>query len=167
LGLGLDLTMGTGAVPSLGAGATLRLVVAWPHLSAQLRASAFLPRTLAVRGSEHGRAHFDAGQFGLSGCYASTPWSRFSIVGCAGGDLAWAAGHGTDIAAPGGAMGYWPRLFLEAGLRFAPLERVALRLAFEAGRALAIPRFAVAGRGVVYEPSAYGVRTSLGAELYF
>jgi hypothetical protein len=166
-GLGLDLTAGTGALPKLGTGLTLRLVLAWWRVSAHLRASAFLPRSVAVSGSESGRATFYAAQLGLAGCYDADGLWRLGFFGCVGGDFAWARGETERVLSPGGASGHWPRLFLEGGLRLALVDGLAVRLALEVGRALARPRFAVEARGVVYEPSANSARAILGADLYF
>ena len=162
-----ELSLGTGLVPHVGYGAGLRAGVERGALTLELRASLLWPQHSSVDGKAAAEATFYAGTLAADACYGSLPSRTLGLLGCAGAELAGAHGAASGVSQPGSALAFWPRLFAALAARLGLRRGVALRLEGQLTVGLAVPRYAVHGRGSVYEPENLGFRALLGAEKHF
>jgi hypothetical protein len=167
LAAGTELVAGSGGVPGVGFGAGARAFMEVSGTLLELRMAVYWPKAVAIAGSDDARARFLAAQVGVAGCYGSPMEVKVGVLACGGGELAWARGKSSGVSDPDAAHAFWPRLFLGLALRAAVPRRILLRLEGQGVLALFAPRFAVGGRGAVYEPETLGFRVTLGAEKHF
>lgn len=167
LSLGFDLVASTGTVPQLGLAAQSRLALELEPSSLELRVVGFLPESEGASAAGPERIQILAAELGIAGCHSGKLAPRFGVQGCGGAEVDWLRAASSGVTEPGSATGIWPTFFLEAVARLALSERTGLRLAAQAGRAFALPRFVVTGDGIFFRPSLYTFRLGLGAELHF
>jgi hypothetical protein len=165
--VGGELSLGTGLVPRVGYGAGGRVGLERALLGLGLRVGMLAPRHADVNGKASAEATFYAGYLALDACYGSPFPRKWGALGCAGVELAGAHGSSSGVSSPGSALAFWPRVFAALALRAGLPRALALRLEGQLALGLAVPRYAVKGRGSVYEPETLGFRLLLGLDEHF
>jgi hypothetical protein len=165
-GLGVDLTLGAGTLPSLGPGLGLRARVG-QRWSVEVIATLWSPRQADSAAEPSAGGSFSAVDVGAAGCFNARSERRLAPSLCAGADLNRVAANGFGITDPGQATGYWLAGFVEGAGRWFVTPRSGVRLSLMALAAARRPQFSLAGVGPVFQPSILATRGSLGWELDF
>jgi hypothetical protein len=165
--VGVDLLAGSGALPGLAAGFGLRIAAGTAALSAELRASLWLPRSTASDNEATAGGRFYLADASAAGCARALHDQSLSPALCVGGSLVRLHGSGYGVGFPSEASAWWTAAFAEANLRARVSRGSAVRLAGAVVMSLGRPSFELAGVGHVFEPASFWLRATLGWELHF
>jgi hypothetical protein len=159
--------IGTGALPDVVPGFGLRVAAGGGALSAELRASIWLSRSIASTSDPSAGGSFTLADGAVAGCARARRDRVLSPGACVGASLVRLHGTGYGVTDPGQASAWWTSAFADASLRFRISTGNAVRLAAQLVIPLGNPNFELAGVGHVFQPASIWLRGSLGWELHF
>jgi hypothetical protein len=164
---GADVVAGSGALPGIAPGVSLRFAAAAGAFSAEVRASIWMSRSAATTSNANAGGSFDLMDAAVAGCAHARRDRRLVPGVCVGAIGLRLHGSGYGVTDPGGATAWSSAALAEANLsiRLTPLN--AVRVAAQAVAPIGRPNFALAGVGQVFEPASIWLRGLLGWELHF
>jgi hypothetical protein len=165
--IGVDVVVGSGALPGFAGAFGVRLAAGAAALSGELRGSIWPSRSIASANDRAAGGTFDLIDGSAAGCARARHDETLSPGVCAGASLVRLHGRGYGVGYPADTTAWWTAAFAEANLRarLSPLNavRVAAQVVVPVGR----PSFELAGVGQVFEPATIWLRGTLGWELHF
>jgi hypothetical protein len=164
--IGVDVMIGSGALPGLAGGFGLRVAASAAALSGELRGSVWPSRSTASVDPTKGGT-FDLIDGSAAGCARAGHDQILSPGVCAGASVVRLHGRGYGVGYPADTSAWWTAAFAEANLRARLSSLNAVRLAAQIVVPLGRPSFALAGVGQVFEPATIWLRGTLGWELHF
>jgi hypothetical protein len=167
-GANAALVADAGTLPGVGLGAALGLALGGEALEMRLTGTYLPPRDVSIDGSGAGSpgAELELLAGGLDVCAPRLlEASELALGACAGAELGWLAGTGTDLALSRSGGTWWSAARVEAVARWGLGRGWGLDLLLTALAPLERDEFAVDGVGRVFRPGHVVGRAGLGLSL--